>query len=191
MGNTGNLAILVLCLVVIIGLPVGLVAYNITGPQYQFNNAVHSHMENAYNANTPSLMKSELLLAEKGMHDLGLTDNMYSAFWSWDKTPEKRMDYQYKHMDSIISRVDSVQIWYNANYVNGTPTNTQMTNVYETMMDDQRAFIQEDGWSDWIAEGAFYANQHVFLYTAVLWVGIIEAVFVIIALVVCYKLLNG
>lgn len=170
---------LVLCVIVLIGLPTGLYLYDLTGPGYQYNNEVHSHMQNAYDANNPELMKEQLLLVVKGMRDLGLTDNMYDAFWAWDKTPEKRMDYQYQHLDGILERIDAVIIWRNATYGNNSQGTETLGDVYEQKMDNLRMFLQEDSWSDWIANGAFYANFHVFLYTAMLWALIIWIVFLI------------
>jgi len=140
---------------------------DMTGPAYEFNREVHGHMENAYYANEPTLMKSELQKAIDGMRDLDLEPQMFGAFWGWDRVPNLRMSYQYDHLDGIMARINSTIVWYNANYgPNSTGNPESLGDVYEQKMDDLRAFLQEDGWSDWIAHDTFYVNHHLFIYLA-------------------------
>jgi hypothetical protein len=160
------ITVLILLVVLSLMVPIGLAIGNMTGPEYEFNNKVHSYMENAYFANTPELMISNLQKCKQGMIDLGLTENMYDAYWQWDKVPHRQMAYQYQHIDSIISRAQAVVQWRNENYGNessGIPSES-LGDVYESKMDNLRGFLQEDGWSDWIANGAYYANYHVIYY---------------------------
>lgn len=152
---------------------------DMTGPAYQFNEKVHGHLENAYYANQPELMKSEMLLCVQGMRDLGLENNMYAAYWSWDKIPSKKMDYQYAHMASIIDRIDSVIDWRNEVYGNNSQGGEVLGDVYEQKMDNLRGFLKEEGWSDWIANDAFYINHYLIYYLS--W--IIEVLMIIITAV--------
>jgi hypothetical protein len=157
-----------------LALPIGLWWGNMTGPSYTFNLKVHSHMENAYFANTPELMIQQLKECRQGMLELGLTPDMFDAYWAWDKVPHRQMAYQYQHIDSIISRAEAVIQWRNENYGNessGIPSES-LGDVYEMKMDNLRGFLKEEGWSDWIANGAFYANHHLIYYLGEL-IGII------------------
>jgi hypothetical protein len=149
-----------------LALPIGLWWGNMTGPSYTFNLKVHSHMENAYFANTPELMITQLQECKQGMIDLGLTSDMYDAYWTWDRVPHRQMAYQYQHIDSIISRAEAVIEWRNENYGSGSSdiTSESLGDVYEVKMDNLRGFLKEEGWSDWIAHGAYYANHHLLYY---------------------------
>ena len=180
------------CLVVLVGLPAGLLIYDLTGPNYEFNTKVHGYMENAYYANTPELMIYNLEKSKQGMKDLGLTNDMYDAYFMWDKVPHKQMFYQYQHIDSIISRTNAVIQWRNENYGNessGVPSES-LGDVYEQKMDNLRGFLQEEGWSDWIANGAFYANYYVWLYTASIWGTIIWLLTCLLAAILFLKLIE-
>src|SRR4030043_197420 len=154
----------VLSLVALIGFMLFCGVYGMLVPDYIFNKEVHSHFENAYFSNTPELMKSELELSVAGMKNLGLEEDMYDAYFYWDKVPAKKMDYQYNHVNSIIQRVDAVKQWRDENYAKGTGASESLGDVYEQKMDNLRGFLQEDGWSDWIAKGTYYANYYSWLY---------------------------
>jgi uncharacterized membrane protein len=66
---------------VILILPAALLSgYQTIGPNYQWNYEVHSHILNAYYANSPELMISELNSCEEGMRNLGLTAELYGAW---------------------------------------------------------------------------------------------------------------
>lgn len=132
---------------------------------YEFQNKVHSHLENAYFANSPELMKTQLQECEQGMRELKLTSDMYGAFMPWDRVPNKQMAYQYQHIDSIIQRVDYVIEWRDAMYNNTTGIQPeQLGDVYNQKMDNLRSFIKAEGWSDWIAHDAYYTNHYMLLY---------------------------
>ena len=138
------------------------VIVNMTQRDYEFRNAVHSHMENAYYSADPRTMETELIAAKEGMKSLGLTNDMYAAWLPWDKTPDRRMDWQYKHMDSILERVQEFKQWESQQI--GSDTSQQMQDVYSQKLDNVRHFIYEEGWSDDVAEGA-YAYNFYFLTT--------------------------
>lgn len=159
-----------------------LTAYNMVGPSYTYRKEIRGHMENAYYANSPELMKEELSLAIEGMEKLGLTEDMYGAFWQWDKTPDKRMSYQYDHLQGILERIDAVIVWRDTTYGNQSTSTEQLGDVYEQKMDNLRAFLKEDGWSDWIAEDAYYVNNHLWLHLAPLWLGVLAISFILIVL---------
>jgi hypothetical protein len=136
-----------------------------SGASFEFQNKVHSHMENAYYANSPELMKTQLQECVQGMRELKLTPDMYGAFMPWDRIPSKQMQYQYQHIDSIIQRVDYVIEWRDSMYNNTTGIQPeQLGDVYNQKMDNLRSFIKAEGWSDWIAHDAYYTNHYMWLY---------------------------
>lgn len=144
------------------------------GPGYTFQYEVHGHMENAYYADTPDLMIEELEMAKQGMEDLGLTQDMYGAYWPWGKTPDMRMDYQYKHIDAILERAQAIWDWYNTTYLGENITTTEhLGDVYEEKMANVRMFIQDEGWSDDIAHEAYFVNYHLFYYFLPWWMFIV------------------
>ena len=131
-----------------------------TTVSFNYNNAVHSHMENAYYSSDPITMKTELNLAVKGMHDLGLNDNMYGVIFPWNKIPNNQMKWQYTHMDSVLTRVDEWQKWELAQSSTGSQ---QMQDVNTQKLDNVRHFIKDDGgWSDDIATNAYEINYYFF-----------------------------
>lgn len=140
---------------------VGATIVNSVQAGYEYQRDVHSHIENAYWANTPELMLRELSLVEEGMKAQGLEPDMYGAYFWWNKIPSNRMDYQYAHIDSIQSRVQDVQRWRSQQASEGS---TETTDIYELKMDNLRAFIQEDGWADDIASRTYWVNNHPVLY---------------------------
>jgi hypothetical protein len=140
--------------------------YQTIGPSYEWNYEVHSHILNAYYANSPELMISELTACENGMRRLGLTPDLYGAWLPWEKTPDIRMDYQYNHLEAIINRTKAVIEWRNLTYTKNGSAPETLGDVYNEKMDNLRGFLIEDGWSDWISYRAFFINEYLWL---VLW----------------------
>jgi len=137
--------------------------YQTIGPYYEWNYEVHSHMLNAYYANSPELMITELSACENGMRDLGLTPDLFGAWLPWEKTPDIRMDYQYNHLDAIINRTKAVIEWRNLTYTTNGSAPETLGDVYNEKMDNLRGFLVEDGWSDWISYQAFFVNEYLWL----------------------------
>jgi hypothetical protein len=134
---------------------------DMTTVSYNYRNAVHSHMENAYYSSDPTTMKTELYLAIQGMHDLNLNDNMYGVWLPWNKVPNNQMKWQYTHMNSVLTRVDEWQKWEISQSNTGSQ---QMQDVNTQKLDNVRHFIKDDGgWSDDIAEGAYTINYYFYL----------------------------
>lgn len=154
------------------------VVANVTGPAYEFQDKVHSHMENAYWGSTPELMKTELNLSMQGMRELGLVEGMNAKIMPWKQTPDWSMDYQFAHIQAIIERCEEVIAWRDAQDL----SSGQVTDVYAQKMENLKAFIVEDTWSDDIAYAAWYANFNVYY---VLWYYIFAAVGVM-ATVFCF-----
>ena len=139
---------------------VGCFAYLVVTENYEYNSAVRSHMENAYYSADPDTMRSELVLAIEGMRSLGLTDEMYSKWLPWEKVPQNQMAWQYKHMDSILTRVDEFKAWELSQA--GSSSSQQMQDVYTQKLDNVRSFILNGGWSDDVAQGAYSVNYYLF-----------------------------
>ena len=151
----GYLAAIILSVVFWIGYAVA----KTVGPGYEFQYHVHSHIENAYFAYSPEIYIEELEKAKLGMATLGLTNDTYAAYFYWGKTPDWRMDYQYRHIDSLIMRGKEVLEWREKN------TGSQFVDIYNQKMQNIRSLLISDGdWSDDIAREAFYANKHPFFY---------------------------
>jgi|GEM_PF-1823133 len=158
--------------------------YQTIGPYYKWNYEVHSHILNAYYANSPELMINELTACEQGMRNLGLTQDLYGAWLPWEQTPDIRMDYQYHHLEAIINRTWAVIEWRNETYTkNGTAPET-LGDVYNEKMDNLRGFLMEDGWSDWISYRAFFVHQYLWVVIwndIVVWLVVLLGLGVIIA----------
>jgi hypothetical protein len=138
---------------------------NLTSRDYIYRTEVGSHIENAYYSADPNTMRTELMDAKQGMQNLGLTDNMYGAWLPWDLTPDRQMKWQYKHIDSILTRIDEFESWEaSQKTITGgqLSSSQQMQDVYTQKLDNVRKFIKDDDWSDWIAHDAFAYNKYFF-----------------------------
>ena len=167
---------------------VSTVGYDIT-LGYQYNNEVHSHMENAFNAADPVTMRAEIISAEEGMRNLGLKPEMYDGLFPWEHTSDRQMKWQYTHLDSILTRLDEFQRWEDSQ---GTTTSSQqMQDVYTSKLNNIRNFITQDGGSDWIAEGTFLVyNGFAFIIAG--WLSILFFVcFAITGSIVVFKIGNN
>ena len=167
---------------------VSTVGYDIT-LGYQYNNEVHSHMENAFNAADPVTMRAEIISAEEGMRNLGLKPEMYDGLFPWEHTPDRQMKWQYTQLDSILTRLDEFQRWEDSQ---GTTTSSQqMQDVYTSKLNNIRNFITQDGGSDWIAEGTFLVyNGFAFIIAG--WLSILFFVcFAITGSIVIFKIGNN
>jgi len=160
-------------------------AYCAVGPSFTYKSEVHSHMENAYYANTPELMIAELNESINGMRNLDLDRGMYSKIMPWEHTADRQMAYQYRHLTSIKERAEAVIVWRDGIYNNLSCQAESLGDVYEEKMDNLRGFLQEEGWSDWIAEEAYFVNHHTPLYSLgifYIWFAIALAIWSIILL---------
>lgn len=183
MGQTAHMigvGLATIAVILVIGLVVSWVWMGVWwsfGPKVTYNRAAHGHLENAYWSNTPELMIENLEKHKAGLQGLGLTADMYGTLYPWKMTPDNRMDYQYKHIDSIISRAEDVKKWRDGQNSQGT----QATDVYEQKMDNLREFMQEGGsWSDDIAYDAFEANKHPLFFWMTSWPVVFSELFVVV-----------
>lgn len=153
----------VLAVVTIFLVAMASVAFKV-GPRYDFQEAVHGHIDNACSSPTPELMKENLLLARTGMVELGLTPDMYGKLMPWKQTPEWRMDYQYARLDAIVDRCDEIIAWRDAQDL----TSGQIVDVYREKMDTVKELISDGGsvrYSvDYLAYRAYMIENHPFLY---------------------------
>jgi len=154
--ETKYLACILGLLLIMASLGIAGMVYGTLGPDYRYNNAVHSHIENAYYAADPYTMKAELQACIDGMHELGLTEDMYSHYWWWEQTYDRSMIWQYDHLDSVLVRCDEFISWAE----NGTTQ--QLQDVYSAKLDAVVAFLKTDGWSDWIAKDAYGLKENFF-----------------------------
>jgi hypothetical protein len=123
-----------------------------------YQREIHGHMSNAYYADTPELMKDELQQAVQAMHAAGL-DGQYDSLAPWHHVPNEHMDYQYKHLQSVVDRCNDIIEWRKT-----SGSGTQATDVYEAKMRAVRDFIRNDGgWSDDVAHGAYFVVHHKFV----------------------------
>jgi len=144
-------------LILFAGLMVGTAAL---GPGYTYQKDVHGYMEQAYYSADPVLMQQNINLAKQGMLDLGLTPDMYGSFWYWEQTPERQMNWEYQHLNSIDVRCTEFIAWIHAQNDTGSQ---QMQDVYSQKLNNIREFVKNDGgWSDDIAQAAYFTNFNVF-----------------------------
>jgi hypothetical protein len=170
-----------LAIVTIFLVTMAFVAFKV-GPKYEYQEAVHGHIENACSSPTPELMKENLLLSRTGMVELGLTPDMYGRLMPWKQTPEWRMDYQYARIDALVERCDEIIAWRE----NQDLTSGQIVDVYREKMDTLRAMIK-DGTTmassvDYLAYRAYMIENHPFLYLYIVPVLIVLSAFTLSAL---------
>src|SRR6266568_2569392 len=86
-----------------------------------------------------------------GMKSEGLANdtNTFNSPWSWQQTPQNRMDFQYSYTEQMINRA----IFYE-NYTQ-TQKAGQFTDVYNTALTNFRAEMDHNGPLDWVAHDAW------------------------------------
>jgi len=126
-----------------------------------FNKAVHGHMQNAYDAYDPALMKAEVQKAIDGFRALRLDPNVYDTTVPWEQTPDRQMSYQYAHMQAIIDRIDAVQAGGWCSGTGAQSAGSQINDVCGEKINAIRHLIKDDGgWSDQWAHGVYYVSYH-------------------------------
>lgn len=133
--------------------------YGSIAVDFTYNREVGGHVRNAYEVNTPESMIAELNQTVSGMRRLGLTEDMYSAFFPWERTPDRSMGFQYQFLAQLINRTEAVILWRTLAY-GGNSTPETLGDVYEQKMDNLRTFMTEsciDGsiCTDWIARDVY------------------------------------
>lgn len=128
---------------------------------YQYETKIGGYVNNAVDMNVPEKMLEQLNMAKQGMTNEGLTPELYGAMFF--KKPDNSMEFQYKHIDSIIERVQAVMEWREKTYANGTQIES-LGDVYEQKMTNLRNFIKEDVRSDWIAHKAWVIKNYPWYY---------------------------
>ncbi len=136
--------------------------YGSTVVDFNYDREVGGHVLNAYEVNTPEAMIAELNLTVSGMRRLGLTEGMYSAFFPWERTPDRSMGFQYQFLDQLINRTEAVILWRTLAY-SGNSTPETLGDVYEQKMDNLRSFMTEgcgeaSVCTDWIARDVYFLH---------------------------------
>jgi len=149
----------------------GVVAVN-----FAYERQVGGHIRNAFEVNTPESMIAELDKSVAGMRALGLTDDLYAAYFPWEQTPDRSMSFQYEYIDQLINRTEAVILWRNLAY-SGNTTPETLGDVYEQKMDNLRSFMIESCperyvCTDWIARDVYYLNRATpYYFAGLFWAG--------------------
>lgn len=162
--------VLIIMIITMIILGVGSVTVRTTVADKEYNTQIHSHIVNARYSQDPSVIKSELLLAEEAMRDAGLTNETYGALFYWEKTPDNEMRQQYIQLDQAIAMCDLLI----SMDLNSTSYGSTLTNLQNYIYDD-------NGWADEVAYDAYlYANYSFVSVWAWIIIGIMIVVFCVL-----------
>ncbi len=138
-----------------------------TDVAYPYRVEVSSHITNAYNVQTPEELMKEITLSMEGMRTLGLEDHMSDAYFWWDKNPSNKMVFQYKYLNQIIERAESVIEWRDTEFAE-SGDREQFQDLYQAKMDSLKDMIKrghhDDLGADWIAKGAYLLAYHPIYY---------------------------
>ncbi|HEX9240427.1 MAG TPA: hypothetical protein VF910_07240 [Candidatus Bathyarchaeia archaeon] len=117
----------------------------------RYNLVIGDWAKNAQDA--PTFQQSITFLNKfiDGMKSEGLANdtNTFNSPWSWQQTPQNRMDFQYSYTEQMINRA----IFYE-NYTQ-TQKAGQFTDVYNTALTNFRAEMDHNGPLDWVAHDAW------------------------------------
>ena len=126
----------------------------------EYETKIGSYIENAYEVNTPERMVEQVKLAKEAMLKEGLSPETYGAMFF--KRPDSVMSWQYDFIDSVTERANAVIKWKSE--MERTGSVETLGDVYETKMDNLREFLKENGRADWIAQDAWYIENHPIMY---------------------------
>lgn len=132
---------------IIIGAVVAFNYYYVAIPQYQ--RVMGDYALNAGDAPTLQEAGHWLQLFNDSMNREGLTSTMYNSPWSWDQTPQNRMDFQYKYISDIIN----IRLPYYQKLANSTSCG--FNDCYNLAITNFRAELNHNGPPDWVANGAW------------------------------------
>src|SRR2546429_1614405 len=124
------------------------------GVNYQYQQAIGANISNAYDASTFEVMRDQLVLAIKGMHDQGLQPGDCGRAWSWERTRDWCMAYQYVYLDGLVNRTE---YYIRVFAANNTPP---FTDVYTRAIENMRAEFNRNGPADWVAQPAWLLKYH-------------------------------
>jgi hypothetical protein len=117
----------------------------------RYNLVIGDWAKNAQDA--PTFQQSITFLNKfiDGMKSEGLANdtNTFNAPWSWQQTPQNRMDFQYSYAQQMIARANF--------YINYTAVQKagQFSDVYNTAITNFRAEMDHNGPLDWVAHDAW------------------------------------
>ncbi len=166
----GSIFVITLVIAIVYG------ANGVVTVNYAYERQVGGHIRNAFEVNTPEAMISELNKSVAGMHAIGLTNDLYAAYFPWEQTPDRSMAFQYEYIDQLINRTEAVITWRTLAY-SGNSTPETLGDVYEQKMDNLRSFMIESCTeryvcTDWIARDVYYLNRATpYYFSGLFWGG--------------------
>ena len=115
----------------------------------QYNLVVGDWAKNAQDAPTFQQSITFLQKFNDSMNKEGLTSDQYNTPWSWARTPQNSMVFQYSYVGQMIARANF--------YINYTSTQRagQLSDVYNQAITNFRAEMDHNGPLDWVAHDAW------------------------------------
>jgi len=115
----------------------------------QYNLVIGDWAKNANDAPTFQQSITFLQKFNDSMNREGLTSDQYNTPWSWARTPQNSMVFQYSYVGQMINRANF--------YINYTTAQGkgQLTDVYNTALTNFRAEMDHNGPLDWVAHDAW------------------------------------
>jgi hypothetical protein len=128
------------------------------GVDGQYNKAVGGYKSNAFDAPTFDLMAAYLNKTAAGMRALGLEPSDYGRAWSWEQTPDQRMDYNFAYIQNLTLRA----LFYFEKFARANIST--FSDVYHSAIMNLRAEFNANGPIDWVAHPAFLLKYHPEFY---------------------------
>lgn len=164
-------------LIIVLLLIAGIIGFSAYWVSFQYERDIGSHIENAYEVNTPERMIAELEFAKQGMREADLKEGDYGALFF--KKPDNSMAWQYDFIDSIVERAKAVQEWQDKVESDGKAVES-LGDVYENKMDNLRGFLKEGDRADWIAKDAWYVKNHLWFYLKIPFIIMVLLIIVVV-----------
>jgi len=141
------------------GLGIGLFQLGfISGPEYTYRVNAGAHFDNAFDASTFDVMRDNLRLAITGLHALGLQSQDCGRAFSWERTQDWCMGYQYTYLEGLVNRTEYyIRIFAENN-------TSPFTDIYTQSIANVRAEFGRNGPVDWVAFPAFLLKHHGLYY---------------------------
>lgn len=169
--------ILVVAIVLLGGF--GLTVLDQLNAEYAYRHAIGAYIDNAYDGPNFEVMKANLVSAYDGMRNESLVDSDCGRAWSWERTQDWCMGYQYQYLAGLINRTD----FYLERVRSGNIS--QFSDVYEQMISNMRGEMVRNGPTDWVAHPAWYLKYHSIYYWYLnLWLLIVGVLLLIVGVAV-------
>ena len=132
----------------------------------EYNRMFTSHITMAQDQATFDGIKTQINIIWAQMNESFAGDDFattYNTPWYWDQNYDNSLAAQQDYFVQLVDRIDRYQSAYDKQVANSTQQ-TQLTDWYDTSIQNLRTEMDRAGGLDWAINGAWFLNKRPFVY---------------------------